>query len=373
MDTKSSEAQYMSGFGNEFQTEAISGALPKGQNNPQRCPMDLFAEQLSGSAFTRDRAHNLRSWLYRIRPSVVHGEFEAEDLSTPPLEPLISTFTSLRGDPNQLRWDPLPLPSVEEEIDFVDGLVTVAGSGAASEKSGVAIHLFTANISMRNKAFVNSDGYLLLVLQQGNLSIQTELGYLELSPKEICVIPRGIVFRVELSTECPARGYILETFSGPFELPNLGPLGANGLANPRDFLYPVAAYDLECDNKFEVVNKFCGTKWKAKLQRSPFDVVAWHGNYAPYKYNLELFNTMGTISYDHPDPSIFTVLTCPSSIPGEAVADFAIFPPRWMVAEQTFRPPYFHRNVMSEFMGMIYGCYDAKEGFRPGMPRSFRS
>jgi len=244
MDTKSSEAQYMSGFGNEFQTEAISGALPKGQNNPQRCPMDLFAEQLSGSAFTRDRAHNLRSWLYRIRPSVVHGEFEAEDLSTPPLEPLISTFTSLRGDPNQLRWDPLPLPSVEEEIDFVDGLVTVAGSGAASEKSGVAIHLFTANISMRNKAFVNSDGYLLLVLQQGNLSIQTELGYLELSPKEICVIPRGIVFRVELSTECPARGYILETFSGPFELPNLGPLGANGLANPRDFLVQICSLTL---------------------------------------------------------------------------------------------------------------------------------
>ena len=350
---------YQSGFGNEFVTEALPGALPEGRNAPQRVRYGLYAEQFSGSPFTVPRAMQKRSWLYRIRPAVLHEPFV-------PLDPRLlrsTPFDEMATPPNQLRWDPLPIPV--DATDFVDGLTTIAGNGDSLTGAGVGIHLYAANRSMEGRYFYDADGELLVVPERGGLIFRTELGIVEVNPGEIAVIPRGMRFRVELEG-ADARGYVCENSGTPFRLPDLGPIGSNGLANPRDFLTPVAAYeDLEGD--FELVAKFGGRLWSARIDHSPLDVVAWHGNYAPYKYDLERFNAINTVSFDHPDPSIFTVLTSPSDTPGMANCDFVIFPPRWMVAENTFRPPYFHRNIMNEYMGLIYGVYDAKaEGFVPG-------
>ena len=353
------ELRYQSGFGNEFATEAIAGALPKGQNSPQKAPFGLYAEQFSGTAFTMPRPSNRRTWTYRIRPSVTHRPFK----QIPQGWLRSAPFNEIPATPNQLRWDPLPIPT--EPVDFVDGLITMAGCGDAATGTGVGIHLYAASSSMRDRFFYNADGEMLLVPQRGRLAIHTELGVLEISPGEICVLSRGLKFRVEVP-EGEARGYLCENYGAHFKLPELGPIGANGLANARDFLTPVAAYE-EREGDFRMVAKFQGNLWEAAIDHSPLDIVAWHGNYAPYKYDLATFNTINTVSFDHPDPSIFTVLTSPSEIPGVANADFVIFPPRWMVAENTFRPPWFHRNVMSEFMGLIFGQYDAKpEGFVPG-------
>ncbi len=355
----SADLQYQSGFGNEFATEAIAGALPRGQNSPQRAPFGLYTEQFSGSPFTAPRAANRRSWLYRIRPSVTHKPFRQISHGLLRSAP----FNEAPVTPNQLRWDPLPLPV--EPTDFVDGLVTMAGNGDLGMCMGVGIHIYAINTPMRDRFFYNADGEMLITPERGRLLIHTELGILEAAPGEICVLPRGLKFRVDLPDK-DARGYICENYGAHFRLPELGLIGANGLATPRDFLTPVAAYeDLEGD--FRIIGKFQGNLWEAEIDHSPLDVVAWHGNYAPYKYNLANFNTINTVSFDHPDPSIFTVLTSPSDTPGTANVDFVIFPPRWMVAEQTFRPPWFHRNVMSEFMGLVFGQYDAKpEGFVPG-------
>lgn len=346
---------YMPGFGNQFTSEAVPGALPAGQNTPQKCPYDLYAEQLSGTAFTVPRANNQRSWLYRIRPSVAHIPFKKIDNGG------LDTKSEV-VDPNQLRWRPFEIPT--ESTDFVQGLRTIAHAGHPTVKHGIAVHIYTANTSMKDKAFYNSDGDFLLVPQQGALDIQTEFGFLFVPPGQIAVIPRGICFSIAL-TEA-SRGYILEVFGAHFKIPDLGPIGANGLANPRDFLHPVAAYD-DKERDFSKITKYQGQLFEAKQNFSPFNVVAWHGNYVPYKYDLALFNTINSVSYDHIDPSIFTVLTAPTTDPGTAAADFVIFPPRWAVAEHTFRPPYFHRNCMSEFMGLIFGMYEAKkEGFVPG-------
>ncbi|MCG3160443.1 MAG: Homogentisate 1,2-dioxygenase [Acidobacteria bacterium] len=351
--------RYQSGFGNEFATEAIAGALPQGQNSPQRAPLGLYAEQFSGTAFTAPRAANRRAWTYRIRPSVAHKPFR--QITNNLLRS--SPFNEATATLNQLRWDPLPLPT--EPTDFIDGLMTMAGNGDLSVNAGAGIHIYAVNDSMRDRFFYNADGEMLIAPQLGRLLIRTELGALDVAPGEICILPRGLKFRVELPGG-EARGYVCENYGAMFRLPELGPIGANGLANSRDFLIPVAAYeDLEGD--FRIIAKFQGNLWEAEIDHSPLDVVAWHGNYAPYKYDLARFNTINTVSFDHPDPSIFTVLTSPSDTPGAANVDFVIFPPRWMVAEHTFRPPYFHRNVMSEFMGLIFGQYDAKEeGFAPG-------
>ena len=358
------EIQYQSGFGNEFATEALAGALPRGQNSPQRAPLGLYAEQVSGTAFTAPRAANRRSWLYRIRPSVVHRPFR--EIAVGGLRS--GPFDEAPPTPNQLRWDPLPMPA--EPVDFIEGLRTMAGNGSPEAQSGIAIHVYAASASMRDRFFYNADGEMLVVPQQGRLRIATEFGLLEAAPGEVCLLPRGMKFRVDLP-EGAARGYVCENYGAHFRLPELGPIGANGLANPRDFRTPVAAYE-DREERFELVAKFGGRLWAAEIGHSPLDVVAWHGNYAPCKYDLAAFNTINTVSYDHPDPSIFTVLTSPSDTAGTANADFVIFPPRWMVAEHTFRPPWFHRNVMSEFMGLVFGEYDAKPargasgGFVPG-------
>ena len=356
----SAQAATMPGFGNHFATEAVPGALPVGRNSPQKVPFGLYAEQLSGTAFTAPRAENKRSWLYRLRPTASHRPFEAFEggklLRSGP-------FDEVPPSPNRLRWDPLPLPT--EATDFVDGLVTYAGNGDAGTGAGIAIHLYAATASMERRIFCSADGELLIVPQQGGLLLATELGRLAVAPGEIAVVPRGVRFRVEL-TDGAARGYVCENYGALFRLPDLGPIGANGLANPRDFETPTAWFE-DVDGAVEVVQKFAGRLWRTTLDHSPLDVVAWHGNLAPYKYDLARFNTVNTVSFDHPDPSIFTVLTSPSDTAGTANCDFVIFPPRWMVAEDTFRPPWFHRNVMSEFMGLIHGAYDAKEGgFAPG-------
>ncbi|MCJ8159705.1 homogentisate 1,2-dioxygenase [Sphingomonas sp. LaA6.9] len=356
-NTVNAEAGYMPGFGNHFATEAVAGALPQGQNSPQKTPFGLYAEQLSGTAFTAPRSENRRSWLYRLRPSANHPPY------TPYAAPRTDEQPALPASPNRLRWDPQPWP--ETAVDFVDAMICWAGNGSPLGQTGVGIHLYTATASMERRCFYSADGEMLIVPQEGALDLITEMGVIEASPGEIAVIPRGVRFRVELP-EGKARGYICENFGSPFRLPDLGPIGANGLANPRDFQTPVAAFE-DVDEPTEVIQRYAGNLWTTAFDHSPLDVVAWHGNLAPVKYDLARFNTINTVSYDHPDPSIFTVLTSPSDTPGTANCDFVIFPPRWMVAEHTFRPPWFHRNVMSEFMGLIHGAYDAKAGgFAPG-------
>ncbi|ASQ45655.1 Homogentisate 1,2-dioxygenase [Legionella clemsonensis] len=341
---------YLAGFGNYHQTEAISGALPKEQNSPQQCAFGLYAEQLSGSAFTRPRHVNLRSWLYRILPSVVQEDYQ-------PYEKSIAINPASLQPPNPMRW--APLPKLSESKDFVDGLFYLAGNKSANA------FIYQCNQSMKKRYFSNSDGEMLLVPYIGELLIHTEFGQLSIEPGKIAVIPRGIKFRVDLGSEL-AAGYLCENMGSPFVLPQLGPIGSNGLANPRHFLYPVAAFE-NIQGEIQLLCKYQQKLWSAQSNHSPLNVVAWHGNYAPYSYDLALFNTINTVSFDHPDPSIFTVLTSESNSPGVANLDFVIFPPRWMVAEHTFRPPYFHRNVMSELMGLIKGEYDAKkEGFLPG-------
>ena len=346
---------YQSGFGNEFASEALPGALPVGQNSPQKPACGLYAELLSGTAFTVPRAEARRTWLYRIRPSANHPKFER-------LPSQIQGSETGPVTPNRLRWNPLEMPPAP--TDLIAGLRRFVATGEARQASGVSVYLYAANASME-RVFFNADGEWLIVPQQGRLRLATELGLLEVAPLEIAVIPRGMKFRVEL-LDAEARGYICENHGCALRLPDLGPIGSNGLANPRDFLAPVAWYE-DRDEPVELVQKFLGELWGTTLDHSPLDVVAWHGNHVPYKYDLTRFNTIGTVSFDHPDPSIFTVLTSPGAVTGQANVDFVIFPPRWMVAEDTFRPPWFHRNLMNEFMGLIQGVYDAKaEGFLPG-------
>src|SRR3982751_6196781 len=351
--------RYLTGFGSYLESEAVESALPRGRNSPQRPEFGLYAEQLSGSSFTSPRHENRRSWLYRMRPTAHHRPFVAYQsarlfAAPPSAEPLA---------PNRLRWDPPTEPP--EDADFVDGLATMLHARKPEDLEGCAVHLYRASRSMDDRVFVDSDGELVIVPRQGAIELQTELGRLEIAPGWIAIVPRGVKFRVQL-LEGEARGYVAENYGLPFRLPELGPIGSNGLANTRDFEAPVAWYE-DSDDPVELIQKSLGHLWTTTLDHSPLDVVAWHGHYAPYRYDLSRFNTIGTVSFDHPDPSIFTVLTSPSNVPGRANADFVIFPPRWMVAEHTFRPPWFHRNVMSEAMGLISGAYDAKaEGFAPG-------
>jgi homogentisate 1,2-dioxygenase len=350
---------YLSGFGNEHVSEAVAGVLPEGRNSPQRVAHGLYAEQISGTSFVVPRAHNRRSWVYRITPSAKHPRFTR----LPGNGRLASAPFTAAADPNRLRWDAPPIP--DEPLDFVDGLHTVGGNGDVLRHAGIGVHWYLVNRSMAERYFVDSDGELLIVPQDGRLLLRTEFGRLHVSPGEIAVVPRGIRFAVDL-VDGSARGYVCENYGRLFELPERGPIGANGLANARDFLAPTAAYE-DISSTVQVVQKFGGNLWAADYDHSPLDVVGWHGNYTPYKYDLARFNVLGSVSFDHPDPSIYTVLTSPSETAGVANADFVVFAPRWLVGEDTFRPPWFHRNIMSEFMGLVHGEYDAKaEGFLPG-------
>ena len=353
-------ANLQGGFGNHFASEAVAGALPVGRNSPQRAPLGLYAELLSGTAFTAPRADNRRTWMYRRQPSVVSGAY------APYEQPRwVGAADGVAVPPDPLRWHPFPLPVDGSAVDFVDGLATVCANGDADAQLGITVLVYLANASMQRRALVDADGELLIVPQQGRLVVTTELGMLEAAPGQIVLVPRGLVFKVALP-DGPSRGYMCENHGAAFRLPELGPIGSNGLANPRDFLAPAAAFE-DAPGDHEVLRRFGGRLWRTTQPRTPFDVVAWHGNLAPLVYDTAHFMTIGSISFDHPDPSIFTVLTSPSDTPGTANCDFVIFPPRWLVMEDTFRPPWFHRNVMSEFMGLVYGQYDAKPGgFKPG-------
>jgi homogentisate 1,2-dioxygenase len=359
-DAGQSTLPYQSGFGNGFETEALPGALPIGRNSPQRCAYGLYAEQLSGSPFTAPRATNQRSWLYRVRPSVRHlGRFSKADARHWRTAPSVESDLPIQP----LRWSPVAVPASPQTL--IEGMSTVTTAGDADARTGMAAHLYLANRSMSDEVFYNADGETLFVPQHGALRFRTEFGVIEAAPGEIVVIPRGIKFAADLLGPT-ARGYVCENYGAAFTLPDRGPIGANCLANPRDFKTPVAAYeDRETPHRLTV--KWGGTLWATTLDHSPLDVVAWHGNYAPYKYDLRNFSPVGPLLFDHADPSIFTTLTAPTGTPGTANVDFVIFPDRWMVAENTFRPPWYHMNLMSEFMGLIYGAYDAKpQGFLPG-------
>ena len=358
-----STRSYQSGFGNQFATEALPGALPQGRNSPQQAPLGLYAELISGSAFTAPRHSNQRTWVYRRQPSAVTGSYQ------PYAQPHWKSGAAdgERTAPDPLRWQPVPLPDQpgDAALDFVDGLRTMVVNGDPEAQTGSAVHLVLMNRSMDRRALVNADGELLVVPQQGALTVVTELGILDVVPGELLLLPRGLAFSVMV--DGPSRAYVCENHGAPFRLPELGPIGSNGLANARDFLAPVAAYEPRQDTPYEIIRRDGGQLWRTTQAHTPYDVVAWHGNLAPLKYDTAHFNTIGSISFDHPDPSIFTVLTSPTDTPGTANCDFVIFPPRWMVAENTFRPPWFHRNVMSECMGLVHGQYDAKpEGFKPG-------
>ncbi len=355
-----SDTDLRRGFGNHFSSEAVPGTLPQGRNSPQRVAQGLYAELVSGTAFIAPRAENRRSWLYRRQPSVVSGGYVAHQHSTW----TTGAAGGVAAPPDPLRWPPFALPTAA--VDFIDGLHTVCANGDADAQVGMAALVYGITRSMDRRALVNTDGEMLLVPQQGRLCITTELGLLEVKPGEVALLPRGLAFKIGLLDEGPARGYVCENYGAPFRLPELGPIGSNGLANARDFIAPQAAFETTL-GPYEIIKKSAGRLWRAEQKATPFNVVAWHGNLAPLKYDTANFMALGSISFDHPDPSIFTVLTSPSDTPGTANCDFVIFPPRWMVAEDTFRPPWYHRNLMSEFMGLVHGQYDAKpEGFRPG-------
>lgn len=371
---KTGELKYLNGFGNQLESEALEGALPKGQFMPQKCAYGLYAEQLSGTAFTAPRVANQRSWLYRILPTCVHEPLKPVELNADKLKEakaeamvssnIVSEFGSAVIEPNQLRWKPFPMPADGTKVNFLQGMNTLGGCGGPDTKTGFAIHIYACNTSMGDTSFCNSDGDYLIVPQQGTLTIQTEFGILKVPPRFIAVVQRGIRFKVDIDE--PSRGYMLELFSGHFKIPDLGPIGANGLANPRDFEHPTAHFE-HTKGTYTLVQKFLGKFFHTSIKYCPFNVVAWAGNYVPYRYNLDHFIAVNTVVADHADPSIFTVLTAPTLEPGVAVCDFVIFPPRWLVAEHTFRPPYYHRNCMTEFMGNICGRYEAKpEGFLPG-------
>lgn len=356
--TADAELRYLHGFGNEHQSEAVPGALPPLQNSPQRPPYGLYAEQISGTAFTEPRVHNRRTWCYRIRPTAGHPPMARIDDGAFGSAPLPGSPV-----PNRLRWD--PLPPTESGVDFLDGIYTLAANGDVLARTGIGVHMYSATASMDGRYFQNSDGEMLIVPQSGPIRVRTELGVVYAEPREIVLISRSLKFAVDVPAG-ESTGYICENYGAPFELPELGPIGANGLAHARHFRHPVASWEQD-RGEVELVQKFGGHLWSCTLPDSPLDVVAWHGSHGVYVYDLEQFNVMGTTNWDHADPSIHTVLSSPSPIPGQANVDFCAFGPRWLVGEHTFRPPHFHRNIMTEFMGLIYGAHDSKaEGFVPG-------
>ncbi|KIM93627.1 hypothetical protein OIDMADRAFT_61273 [Oidiodendron maius Zn] len=365
--------KYLQGFGNEHQSEFIPGALPIGQNSPQLCPYGLYAEQITGTSFAASRSASMRNFLYRRRPACVRGKFTKID-NNPTLETsFLHPTEKVHAIPSQVSWSAFKIPDQDSgPVDFTRGIHTLGGSGQPNIREGLAYHIFAINSNMHNKAFVNMDGDFLIVAQEGHLDISTEFGHLYLQPSEICVIQQGLRFKLDIVNQYSlkgARGYIIETWGTKWELPELGPLGGYGLANARDFLFPCADIDTSSTGWWSIVSKQGGEYFQTNQDHSPFDVVAWHGNYIPYKYDLSKFVYHNTVSVDHTDPSINTVLTAKSRDMHAPLCDFLIFGPRWDVAENTFRPPYFHRNCSSEFLARIYGPENAggrSEVFSPG-------
>jgi homogentisate 1,2-dioxygenase len=347
-----------SGFGNTVESEAVAGALPRHQNSPLRPPMGLYAEQINGAAFTTRRVENLRTWCYRVRPAAQRRAF------APLAHPRFGGgFAGRAPEINLAGWAPLPAPAAP--ADFVDGLCTVAGAGSPELRRGCAVHLYSADRDMDRRAFYDADGDLLLVPVEGALTVLTELGPLEVAPGQIAIVPRGFCFSVLLAGPV-ARGYLAEVFGRHFQLPERGPVGANGLTDPRHFRAPAPFYEDKLAPDFRIVGKLGGRLQEASQDHSPFDVVAWHGNYFPCRYDLAHFSPVGAVRIDHPDPSVYTVLSAPLDEPGTNSLDFIVFPPRWDVALGTFRPPYFHRNPVSEVNGIVRESSPPGSPFQPG-------
>lgn len=360
--------KYLVGFGNEHQSELIPGALPIGQNSPQLPPYGLYAEGITGTSFAASRHASMRNFLYRRRPACVHDKVEKIEDNTTIETQFLNEGAKVHAIPSQVSWSSFIIPDkAAGEVDFTMGLHTLGGSGQPNIREGLAYHIFAFNTNMPNKAFMNNDGDFLIVAQEGHLDITTEFGHIYLQPSEICVIQQGLRFKLEMAEgHAPngARGYIIETWGTKWELPELGPIGGYGLANPRDFLFPVADIDTTSTGPWTVVSKQSGKYYATHQKHTPFDVVAWHGNYVPYKYDLTKFVYHNTVSVDHSDPSINTVLTAKSRDINAPLCDFLAFGPRWDVAENTFRPPYYHRNCASEFLARIYAPEGAKGGGR---------
>ncbi|KAK0390073.1 hypothetical protein NLU13_3646 [Sarocladium strictum] len=360
--------EYQCGFGNRFQSEVIPGSLPVAQNNPQDRGFGLYTEGITYSAFAAPRHINSSTYMYRARPSAAHFGYSEIETKSHIENSFLSLNPKVKPLPQQAEWSPFPLPREDEKIDFTDGLHTLCGSGDPNLKQGIALYVYMINRSMEGKAYCNTDGDFLITPQLGILNVQTEMGMLFVQPGEFCVIPRGVRFRVSLADGHPvARGHVTEIWGSTWQLPDLGPLGGHGLANPRDFLFPVAHIDADLHVPFTIVVKNTGKHVAIKQDHSPFDVVAWHGNCVPYKYDLTKFVAQSTATVDHTDPSINTVLTAPSLDPHQPLADYLWFGPRWDSASNTFRPPYFHRNSASELLACIYGQgLGRSDEFQPG-------
>jgi len=349
----------LSGFGNEHESESQAGVLPTRGNSPQRPAGGLVTEQLSGTAFTAPRATNRRTWLYRRRPSVQHVR---------QLQPTTYPQFVTAPDPNpawlaQSRWNP-DEPTAAAADTWLAGITTVVTNGNAHLHVGGAIHTYGFGASTElAPVFVNTDAEMLFVPQLGRVELQTELGPLAVEPGHIGVVPRGIKVRVSTAAKL-ASGWLHENYGQAFTLPDPGITGPNTSALARDFVYPSA--QPEDDAPTAIIVKTGGRFLATSIDRTPLDVVAWRGNYAPYRYDLRQFSPLGAVLFDHPDPSLGTVLTSPSDLVGTANVDLVVFRERWVVAEDTFRPPWFHSNTMSEFMGLIDGSYDAKPGQAPG-------
>jgi homogentisate 1,2-dioxygenase len=339
------EMTTLEGFGAPLQSEALPGALPLHQNSPRHAPYGLYPEQLSGTAFGLPRHKNLRTWLYRIRPSAQQSPFR-------PLrhETFTTAFTSEPVEPNLFGWRPCPIPSAGQ--DFVDGIVTLGGAGDGHSRRGYALHWFTANRSMDNRAFCNADGDFLLVPQLGELTLVTELGVLEVGTGQIALLPRGLRYSVVLRSPA-ARGFIAEVYGRHFELPERGVIGANGLADARHFRTSTAWFEDRLELGYRITSKLGGVLYDAQQDYSPYDVVAWHGNYVPYVYDLAAFVPVSNVRVDHPDPSIYSVVSCPLDETGSNLLDLIVFPPRWDPTEHTFRPPFFHRNATMEWNAVV--------------------
>lgn len=344
---------YQVGFGNRFSSEAVPGTLPLGRNTPQKCKYDLFSEQLNGTPFVSARSSQFHAWFYRIRPSVGHRPLRKSSAA----HDIEATFSKLNTNttfsPSDQSWGKFSLPKDSESIDFIQGLKTIGGHGDALNREGLAVHIYTANRSMWKTAFCNNDGDFLIMPEEGRLDIQTEFGNIMVRPGELVVIQAGIKFKVKLP-DGVGRGYVQEVFGAHYELPELGPVGSNGMASPRDFEHPLASFEVD-QTTWTIICKLGGQLFEYDQDHSPFDVVAWHGNYVPYKYAMEKFINSATVDREQSDPSIYCVLMAKSKVPGLALTELLVFTPRWSVPDNTFRPPYYHRNVCTELMGMVYG------------------
>lgn len=333
------------GFGGHHRGEALAGAVPGRQNTPRHAPYGLHSEQVSGTGFVAPRRENLRSWLYRIRPSAQHTRFSPVD------HPRVSHDFEIQSSPNLSAWSQI-VDDSEGPQDFVAGLTTLGGAGNPALRRGFALHGYRATADMEDHAFTNADGDLLVLPQQGRLIALTEFGALEVEPGEVLLLPRGLRVSI-LVPDGEAQGYAAEIFAGHFQLPERGPIGANGLVDERHFRGPTPYYEDRLAPGFRMTHKFGGALSEATQDHSPFDVVGWHGAYLPLAYRFSAFSPVSNTAFDHTDPSAFTVLSAALDEEGANALDLVVFPARWDPTEHTFKPPYFHRNVTTEINGII--------------------